>query len=151
MERAVKKGIVLESACGKGHLGHDCAKAALTAGIEPDIISGDFTRKTYNYEPAVSLPYLMSRFLALGMPFEKVLACCTSTPARKMGMEGRIGCLKGGARVNIAVFEQQQGNFEFADVCGITVAGKELLVPMLTVFEGDLVYRDFSTIHCVRS
>lgn len=150
IKRAVEKGIILESACGKGHFGHDCAKAALNLGIEPNIISGDFTRKTYNYEPAGSLPYLMSRFLALGLPFEKVLACCTSTPARKMGMEGSIGCLKEGARANIAAFYRQPGNFEFTDVCGSTAVGHELLVPMITVFEGELVYRDFSTMRCAR-
>ena len=142
MERAVKKGIVLESACGKGHFGHDCAAAALDAGIKPDIISGDFTRKTYHYEPAVSLPYLMSRFLALGMSFTDVLACCTSTPASKMGMKGEIGCLKPGARANIAVFKRELGEFVFSDVRGSKVMGHERLVPMLTVWEGDAVYRN---------
>lgn len=142
MERAVKKGIVLESACGKGHFGHDCASAALDAGIKPDIISGDFTRKTYYYEPAVSLPYLMSRFLALGMSFADVLACCTSTPASKMGMKGEIGCLKLGARANIAVFKRELGEFVFSDVRGSKVTGHERLIPMLTVWEGDAVYRN---------
>lgn len=146
MMRAVEKGIVLEAACGKGHFGHDCAVAALQAGIRPDIISGDFTRKTYHYKPAVSLPYLMSRFLALGMPFEEVLTACTSTPARKMDMEGEIGCLKTGARANLAVFKREKGMFEFSDVCGRSVTGKELLVPMMTIFEGDLVYRNFGSL-----
>lgn len=142
MARAVKKGIVLESACGKGHFGHDCAAAALCAGIKPDIISGDFTRKTHHYQPAVSLPYLMSRFLALGMTFEDVLACCSSTPAKMMGMENEIGCLKPGARGNIAVFKRKKGRFTFADVRDSKVTGNELLVPVMTLWEGDLVYRN---------
>lgn len=142
MERAIQKGIILESACGKGHFGHDCAAAALSAGIKPDIISGDFTRKTLHYEPAVSLPYLMSRFLALGMSFVDVLACCTSTPAGKMGMKDEIGCLRPGARANIAVFKRKLGEFVFSDVRGSKVTGHERLVPMLTVWEGDVVYRN---------
>lgn len=88
MTRAMKKGIVLESACGKGHFGHDCAAIALRTGIKPDIISGDFTKNTHHFKPAFSLPYLMSRFLALGMTFTDVLSCCTSTPAKKDG-DGR--------------------------------------------------------------
>lgn len=142
MERAVQKGILLEAACGKGHFGHDCAALALSAGIRPDIISGDFTRKTHHYEPAVSLPYLMSRFLALGMPFEDVLSCCTAVPAKKMGMEDEIGCLKPGARANIAVFKRKQGKIVFSDVRGSSIIGQELLIPMLTVWEGDVVYRN---------
>lgn len=146
IERAVKKGILLESACGKGHFGHDCAAAALKMGILPDIISGDFTRNTYHYKPAMSLPYLMSRFLALGMPLNKVLACCTTAPAKKMGMDDEIGCLKIGARANISVFERKKRTIEFIDVCGCKVTGSELLVSMLTFYEGDLVYRNGSTI-----
>lgn len=142
MARAVKKGIVLESACGKGHFSHDCAAAALRAGIKPDIISGDFTRKTHHYQPSVSLPYLMSRFLALGMTFEDVLACCSSTPAKMMGMENEIGCLKPGARGNVAVFKRKKGQFTFADVRDSKVTGNELLVPVMTLWEGDLVYRN---------
>ena len=142
MTRAVEKGIVLESACGKGHFGHDCAAAVLSAGIKPDIISGDFTRKTLHYQPAFSLPYLMSRFLALGMSFADVFPCRTSTPAKKMGMEGEIGCLKPGAHGNIAVFKRREGRFTFADVRDSRITGEELLVPMLTVWEGDLVYRN---------
>ena len=142
MERAVQKGIILESACGKGHFSHDCAAAALDAGIKPDIISGDFTRKTYHYEPSISLPYLMSRSLALGMCFADVLTCCTATPAEKMGMKDEIGCLRPGARANIAVFKRELGEFVFSDVRSSKVMGHERLVPMLTVWEGDIVYRN---------
>lgn len=146
MRRAVEKGIILESACGKGHFGHDCAKRAMELGIMPNIISGDFTRGTHHYEPAFALPYLMSRFIALGMPFVDVLACCTSTPAKKMGMENEIGCLKVGARANITVFNRKKGHFKFNDVRNSVVTGEELLVPMMTILEGDLVYRSFETL-----
>lgn len=142
MFRAVEKGIVLESACGKGHFGHECTAKALALGLKPDIISGDITKNTFGYEPVISLPYLMSRFLALGMNFADVLACCTSFPAKKMGMADVIGCLKKGARANIAVFERKQGNYTFTDVRGVKINGSELLVPMLTVLEGELAFRN---------
>lgn len=141
MFRAMEKGIVLEAACGKGHFGHECAEAALQRGILPDIISGDFTRNTHHYEPAFSLPYLMSRFMALGMSFEEVLSCCTSVPAKKMGMEQEIGCLRVGARANLAVFERKKKPVVFTDVRGAAVTGQEMLIPKMTFFEGDLVYR----------
>lgn len=146
MRRAVEKGILLECACGKGHFGHDCAAAAFDAGIYPDILSGDFTRNTIHYAPAFSLPYLMTRFLALGIPFEKVLSMVTTNPACKMGMENRIGCLKVGAFGNLTVLERRQGDYSFTDVKGSTVQGTEMLVPMMTVLEGELVYRNMNTL-----
>ena len=144
MKRAVQKGIILESACGKGHFGHECAGKAIQAGIEPNIISGDFTKNTHHFEPAVSLPYLMSRFLGLGLSFEKVLSCCTTEPAKQMGMEGKIGCLKTGAFANIAVLERRQKDIVFVDVKGKEVRGNELIIPVMTILEGEPVYRNMS-------
>lgn len=135
--RGREKGILFESACGKGHFGHETARLALEVGFLPDIISGDLTRATFGNRPAHSLPYLMSRFIALGMTFEEVLKTVTTTPAKVMGMEGVLGCLKEGARANLTVLDRQQGEFSFTDVRGNTVVGKELLVPVMAVVEGE--------------
>ena len=138
--RGREKGIIMESACGKGHLGNRVAAMAIQEEFYPDIISGDFTKANYTFSPAGTLPYLMSRFMALGMTFEQVLACCTSFPAKKMGMEGTIGCIREGARANLAVFQRKQGEFLFGDVEGDTVQGHEMLVPQATILEGEVVY-----------
>lgn len=140
--RGRAKGIVMESACGRGHMGHRPAIAAMKAGLYPDIISGDLTRSTFTYKPAVSLPYLISRFCAMGMPFDKVMECCTTFPAKKMGMEGTIGCLKEGARANLAVFDEKQGIYKFTDVEGIEIEGNKMLCPVATIWEGEPVYNN---------
>lgn len=140
--RGKEKGIIMESACGRGHMGHRPAMAAMKAGLYPDIISGDLTRGTFTRKPAVSLPYLISRFCAIGMPFEKVMECCTTVPAKMMGMEGKIGCLKEGAYANIAVFDEKEGRYRFTDVEGIEIEGNKMLCPAATVLEGELVYNN---------
>ena len=146
MFRAREKGIILESACGKGHFGHDCARRAIAAGLLPDIISGDFTRNPYSCEPAVSLTYLMSRFLALGMTLEQVMRCVTTKPAEILGISDEVGSLKEGLRANITVLDRRSGEIRFTDVKGDTVTGQELLVPEITVIEGEIAYRNFNTI-----
>ena len=138
--RGRKKGVVMESACGKGHLGNRVAAMAIQEGFYPDIISGDFTKANYTFSPAGTLPYLMSRFMALGMTFEQVLACCTSFPAKKMGMEGKLGCIREGTPANLAVFQREQGEFIFSDVEGDTILGHEMLIPQATILEGEVVY-----------
>ena len=92
--RGREKGILFDCACGKGHFGHETAAKALEKGFLPDFISGDFTRNTFGCLPAASLPHLMNRFLALGVPLETVVRIVTTNPARHMVMEGEIDCLK---------------------------------------------------------
>lgn len=138
--RGREKGILFESACGKGHFGHEVAAQAIQAGFLPDIISGDLTRNTFGNLPAVSLPYLMSRFMALGMSFREVLRCVTTVPAELMNCEGRFGCLQKGAVANIAIMERRQGKFFFDDVKNHEVKGEELLIPMGTILDGEWVF-----------
>lgn len=145
MFRAREKGIYLESACGKGHFGHECAKIAIDSGLYPDIISGDFTKNTFNYEPAMSLTYLMSRFIALGMTFEDVLKCVTTVPAKILNYKDKIGCLKVGAKANITVIDRYKTNISFEDADGVKVNGQELLIPEITIMEGEIVYRNVRT------
>lgn len=138
--RGKQKGIVMESACGKGHLGNRVASIAIQSGFYPDIISGDFTKANFTFSPAGTLPYLMSRFMALGMTFEQVLACCTSFPAKKMGMEGKLGSIQVGRRANLAVFQQKEGKYSFDDIAGDVIEGHEMLIPQVTILEGEIVY-----------
>lgn len=138
--RGRKKGILFESACGKGHFSHKTAGMAMERGFLPDLISGDFTRNTFGSLPAVSLPYLMSRFMALGMEFGEVVRTVTETPARLMGMEGKIGCLKRGAAANLTIFQRRAGKFLFDDINHDIAEGKEMLIPMAVMLEGEWVF-----------
>ena len=140
--RGREKGIYFESACGKGHLGHQVAMDAIRQGFLPDVISGDLTRNTFGNLPAVSLPYLMTRFLAMGMSFAEVLKTVTTTPAEILGKTGEIGCLTVGANADIAVFERKPGDYDFTDVRGVTVHGKEMLLPCATMMDGEWVFNN---------
>ena len=62
----------------------------------------------------------------------------------EMGMEGKIGCLKTGAFANIAVLERRQKDIVFVDVKGKEVRGNELIIPVMTILEGEPVYRNMS-------
>lgn len=138
--RGREKGILFDCACGKGHFGHETAAKAMKKGFLPDFISGDLTRNTFGCLPAASLPHIMNRFLALGMPLETVIRIVTTNPAKQMRMEGQIGCLKEGAKANIAVFQRKEGEFVYEDVCHVTIVGKERIVPMATMLEGEWAF-----------
>ena len=88
----------------------------------------------------------MSRFLALGMTLEQVMRCVTTKPAEILGISDEVGSLKEGLRANITVLDRRSGEIRFTDVKGDTVTGQELLVPEITVIEGEIAYRNFNTI-----
>lgn len=64
----------------------------------------------------------------------------TANPARQMGMYGQIGCLREGAKANMAVFRKKEGNVTFKDVRQVRITGKECIVPMATMLEGEWVF-----------
>lgn len=138
--RGREKGILFDCACGKGHFGHETAAKALEKGFLPDFISGDFTRNTFGCLPAASLPHLMNRFMALGLDLETVIKIVTTNPAKQMGMETEIGCLREGAKANLAVFLRKEGEVVFEDLLHVKATGKERLVPMATMLEGEWVF-----------
>ena len=81
-------------------------------------------------------------FLLLGMPLMEVIRCVTETPAKALGMEGRIGTLKPGAWGDIAVLKIADGSFPFNDTMGHVRTGRQLLYPVATFADGMMVYQD---------
>ena len=66
----------------------------MAQGLWPDVVASDWLSDKYNYSPYTkNLMFILTKYLELGMPLQQALATVTATPARLMGMEGRIGTL----------------------------------------------------------
>ncbi|MPM89482.1 Deacetylase [bioreactor metagenome] len=116
------------------------AKQAITEGFLPDTISTDETSRSMYVPPVHSLPYVMSKFLALGMPFADIFRATAFTPAKLYGFD-KMGTLAEGAWADIAVFRVEEKEREFLDTHGNALSGSCLLVPQMTVKRGMIVYR----------
>ncbi|MPN35734.1 Deacetylase [bioreactor metagenome] len=116
------------------------AQQAIAEGFLPDIISTDETTRSMYVSPTHSLPYVMSKYLALGMPFSDILRAATATPARLYGFD-KAGTLEDGAWADIAVLRLEEKENTFRDSQGNTFRGSRLLVPQMTVKRGAIVYR----------
>lgn len=138
---AKKRGVLFDAANGKSNFSFRVAKIAIAEGFYPDIISTDLTTLTIYKDYAFGLPYVMSKYLALGMSLDDVVKAVTQTPAKWLGLEGRIGCLTPGARGDVAVVDIVERTVVFKDVKGDSVTGNCLLVPRMTVKDGMIVYR----------
>lgn len=140
---ARKRGVVMDAANGRNHWAFAVAEAAIKQGFEPDIISTDLTARTLFRDPVFSLPYLMSKYLMMGMSMQKVVAACTAKPASLLGMRGLIGTLASGAFGDIGVFEMKDHVIAFSDTNGVVRTGQKILSPKLTVLNGKVVSRNW--------
>jgi predicted amidohydrolase len=138
---AQKAGVVFDACNGRNNFSFKVAQAALAEGFMPDVISSDVTKKTLYGDFVFSLPFVMMKYLNMGMKLEQVVAACTSTPARLIGMKGKLGTLSPGALADVAVFRLGKKKLEVKDIHGNSIIGENMLVPQMTVFDGRIVYR----------
>ncbi len=87
LEDALKRGVLLDVGHGAASFDQFVAKAAIGAGMREFSISTDAHIR--NIDGVVrSLPFTMSKFLALGMTLNEVVSAVTVIPAGQLGIEG---------------------------------------------------------------
>jgi dihydroorotase len=82
------------------------------------------------------LPWVMSKFLAIGFSLEQVVTLATSAPARIIGKLDKLGTLQIGAPADVSVFDWIEGPVNFVDTRNNTRQGKAYLKPAHTVRAG---------------
>ncbi len=142
---AKRRGVLFDASNGTNNYCHQVAKQALAEGFEPDFITTDGSHVFHSfYKPrCFALPYILSKYLALGMSLEAVLRRTTLDVARFAGWE-RKGALREGYDADVAVFRLEERPLVFADYRDDTLPGGRLLVPQMTVKAGTIVYRQMT-------
>lgn len=144
VREAQQRGVIMDAANGGNHWSFKVAERALAEGFAPDIISTDLTGKTLFQDPVFSLPYIMSKYLLLGMDLLDVVARCTSIPAQILEMDKQLGSLQEGFDADIAVFKLCDKYMCFTDTQKETRIGKTVLVPQMTIVGGEILYRNIA-------
>lgn len=138
--KARERGVLFDSAHGQNNFSWQVAEAAVSEGFFPDIISSDLTSKTFCSAPLYNMPYILTKFLLLGMDLRDVIRCVTVNPAKVMGLKG--GTLAPGSCADIAILKLKDGHYSFPDSMGEIRNWDHLLVNQLTVLDGTVVYRN---------
>ena len=141
IKEARRRGVVFDAANGLNHFSYAVAIKALADGFFPDVISSDLTSLTWNKPPVYNLPYILSKYLNMGLNLSETIAACTVRPAALIGMEGQIGTLAPGAYADIAIFCLKEQKEIFSDVHGSKFSGNVMLIPKMTIREGTIVFR----------
>ncbi len=135
---AQKKGIVFDVGHGGGSFVFRTAAQALKEGYLPDTISTDLHVNSMNAGMKDMLN-VMSKFLALGMSLDDVVARSTWNPAKVIKREG-LGHLSVGTVADLAVLRLEKGSFGFLDQHGARLSGTQKLNAELTLKDGKIVY-----------
>lgn len=96
------------------HWNWDVAQSALQQGFPPDTISTDLTIAGRT-DQVIDLPNVVSKFLLMGMPLDRAIACVTGNAARSIRQFRAYGSLRVGAAADVTVLELAQGRFSFVD------------------------------------
>jgi dihydroorotase len=114
---AKERGVVLDIGHASIHCDVKVAQRAIGEGLLPTTLSTDLHtpppgRIVYN------LRGIMSKFLALGMSLEEVVASVTSRAAAAIGKSAELGSLAQGMAGDAVVMDLEDGPFTYVDGAG---------------------------------
>jgi dihydroorotase len=133
---AKQRGVIIDVGHGGGSFDFTVCEPAMQQGMPPDTISSDIHSVSINTPGYPTLPWVMSKFLALGMPLEEVVARATVEPAKVIGRVPGLGTLQVGAPADLAIMDLVDGPVEFVDTRKNAKTGRQKLVPYLTIRGG---------------
>jgi dihydroorotase len=132
------RGVIFDVGHGGGSFAWRIAVPAIKEKFLPDSISTDLHVGSMN-SGMKDMLNLMSKFLAMGLSIDEVVARSTWNPAREIHRE-EFGNLSVGAAADVTVLHLEQGQFGFTDMYGARLRGDRRLACELTLRDGKVVY-----------
>lgn len=133
-----KRGVIFDVGHGGGSFAWRVAVPAMRQGFLPDSISTDLHVSSMN-SGMKDMLNVMSKFLAMGMKVDDVIARSTWNPAREIHHE-ELGNLSPGMPGDVVVLRVETGHFGFTDMYGARMDGRQRFVAELTIRGGKVVY-----------
>jgi dihydroorotase len=133
---AKRRGVVIDVGHGAGSFDYTIAEPAMDQGLTPDTISSDIHALSGSTPGKPFLPWVMSKFLNLGMSLERVIALATLAPAKVIERVAGLGTLQIGAPADVSILELVEAPVSFVDTRGHTRDGTRWLRPVQAVRAG---------------
>lgn len=133
-----KRGIYFDAGTGGGSFRFRVAIPLIKAGFLPDSLSTDLHADSMNSSTKDMLN-VMSKFMAMGLTVQQVVAESTWHPAREIKRPD-LGNLSPGAPADVAVLNVEHGKFGFLDMDNTKLAATSRLNCELTIRAGKVVY-----------
>ncbi len=133
-----KRGIYFDAGTGGGSFRFRVAVPLIKAGFLPDSLSTDLHADSMNSSTKDMLN-VMSKFMAMGLTLQQVVADTTWHPAREI-QRPELGNLSVGATADVAVLSEEHGKFGFLDMDNTKMMGDTRVICELTIRAGKVVY-----------
>ncbi len=143
IKNAKARGVIIDAGmAGHIHTDFKVYKGAIECGAQPDVISTDITRlSAYKRGGRYGITMCMSIARHLGMEESDIFRAVTSSAAKALGKGCDWGRLEVGRVADICVLEYSDDVFELADRAGNIVKSNEGYRNILTVSDGEIVYK----------
>jgi dihydroorotase len=147
---AKKRGVIFDIGHGGGSFDFTVAEAAMREGLMPDTISSDIHVASGNTPGMPYLTWVMSKFLALGLPLEQVLRMASSVPGAIINRLPKLGTLQVGAPADATLVEIVNGAVDFVDTRNNKRSGGAYIRPVQSVLAGTPFGRPYNAPFSVR-
>lgn len=147
---AKQRGVIFDVGHGGGSFDFTVAEPAIAQGCLPDTISSDIHVFSGNSPGMPYLTWVMSKFMALGLTLEQVVAMATINPAKVINRAPKLGTLQIGAPADVAIMELVEGDVSFVDTRNNARTGRAFLKPVQTVTAGVPFGRPYNSPFAVR-
>jgi len=135
---AQKKGVLFDVGHGGAGFWFSQAVPAFKQGLVPNSFGSDLHRFSMN-AGMKSMLNIMSKYMAIGMSIEDVIARATWNAAKSIKRED-LGNLSEGSVADITILSLQNGKFGFIDAAGKKLEGNSKLEAELTIRAGKIVW-----------
>ena len=140
VRKARERGVIFDVGHASGHFDFNLVRRAMGDGLLPDIISSDLHGRMK--QPGVGivgdLPTTLTKFLALGLSLDQIIAACTINPARVIGWQDRIASLEVGREADIAVLEVVNESRKLHDSVGGEMTVERRIAARWTIRRGEV-------------
>jgi len=130
-KRLAEEGVLMDIGHGQASFCFETARRAIGDGLIPYSISTDLHKRNIK-GPVYDLATTMSKLLAVGLPFEEVLAGVTERPRLALGLGAR-NALVIGERADLTLFDLVDSDLVATDSKGATARVRKIFEPRMTV------------------
>ncbi|RRK34516.1 hypothetical protein EBB54_26640 [Schaedlerella arabinosiphila] len=141
VREARDREVLFDCSNGRPHWTFDTLRRAAEDGFYPDMISSDVIRFSQFLSPGFSLLHAMAVCSAAGWDTLEILKLVTYNPAKYLGILDEAGTLECNKAADICIMDIQDTDQVFYDMHGGKCKGNKLFVPLLTMKDGEIVFR----------
>jgi dihydroorotase len=140
VRKAQERGVIFDVGHAGGHFDFNLVRRAMGDGLLPNVISSDLhgRLKQPGFGVVGDLPTVLTKFLALGLNLDQIIAMCTINPAAVIGWQDRLGSLEVGRDADIAVLQIVNEPTKLRDSVGGEMTTEQRIAARWSIRRGEV-------------